>query len=268
MKGSELVRGTQLEPAADPVFTGVAVALVTLFDADGEVDAEATARHARRLVDEGAQAVVVAGSTGEAAALSVAERGALLEAVRAVVPNAPVLAGTGAPSARQAVELTGQAKAAGADAVLVLSPPGSRDLAGYYAAVAEAAAGLPVLGYHFPKVSAPGIALPELAGLPLAGLKDSAEEPTRLLAETTEYDRPVYVGSAAMLPLAAGLGCAGAILALANAELADCVAAFGGDMAAARRLAGPHLRMVRGYPTALKQLVAERYGTSPATRLA
>ncbi|HEU0172486.1 MAG TPA: dihydrodipicolinate synthase family protein, partial [Acidimicrobiales bacterium] len=54
---------------ADPPFTGVGVALVTLFDPTGELDAEATARHAGHLVDRGVRAVLVAGSTGEAAAL-------------------------------------------------------------------------------------------------------------------------------------------------------------------------------------------------------
>ena len=62
-------------PMAGPVFTGVGVALVTLFRDDGEVDAAATAEHAAQLVDLGIKAVVVAGSTGEAASLSLEDRG-------------------------------------------------------------------------------------------------------------------------------------------------------------------------------------------------
>ncbi|MDQ1498933.1 MAG: 4-hydroxy-tetrahydrodipicolinate synthase, partial [Actinomycetota bacterium] len=50
----------------DPVFSGVGVALVTLFDDDGEIDVGATAAHAARLVEQGIQAVLVSGSTGEA----------------------------------------------------------------------------------------------------------------------------------------------------------------------------------------------------------
>ena len=65
-----------------PLFTGVGVALVTLFDDDGELDAKATAEHAATLVELGLRAVVVAGSTGEAASLTEAERSALLEEVR------------------------------------------------------------------------------------------------------------------------------------------------------------------------------------------
>ena len=92
---------------APAVFTGVGVALVTLFDDRGDLDAPASAALAAQLVDLGVRAVVVAGTTGEAAALEPAERVALLDAVRREVPRSvPVIAGTGAPSARQAVALT------------------------------------------------------------------------------------------------------------------------------------------------------------------
>ncbi|MGH9036551.1 MAG: dihydrodipicolinate synthase family protein, partial [Acidimicrobiia bacterium] len=58
----------------DPPFVGVGVALATLFDDDGELDAEATALHAAQLVALGVRGVVVAGSTGEAATLTSEER--------------------------------------------------------------------------------------------------------------------------------------------------------------------------------------------------
>src|SRR6266498_3882284 len=83
----------------EPIFSGVGVALATFFDEDAEIDARATADHASTLVELGLRAVVVAGSTGEAASLAPEERVALLEAVRAAVPaRIPVLQGTGAPS--------------------------------------------------------------------------------------------------------------------------------------------------------------------------
>ena len=90
-----------------PLFTGVGVALATLFDEAGELDAKATAGHAATLVELGVRAVVVAGSTGEAAALTATERVALLTETRRAVPaGVPVIAGTGAPSAKQAAALT------------------------------------------------------------------------------------------------------------------------------------------------------------------
>lgn len=248
-------------------FTGVGVALVTLFDEDGEVDVFATAEHAARLVDLGVRAVVVSGSTGEAAALSAEERVLLLEGVRAAVPDGvPVLAGTGAPSPRQAAALTLSAREHGADGVLVLSPPGVADPRPYYEVVARAAGDLPVLAYHYPAASAPGIPVEALPHLPVAGLKDSSGDPDRLLAELA-WDRPLYTGSSALLALAGPLGCAGAILALANVEPEGCAAAFAGDAAAQRRLAGAHHAAHVCFPRGLKELMATRFGTSPVARM-
>ncbi|MGH8884150.1 MAG: dihydrodipicolinate synthase family protein [Egibacteraceae bacterium] len=252
-----------------PIFTGVGVALVTLFTQNGDLDAPATADLASRLVEEGMRAVVVAGTTGEAAALEPQERVTLLEAVRAVVPaGVPVIAGTGAPSARQAVALTGAARDHGADAALVLSPPGVADPRRYYDAVAAAAGDLPLLAYHFPKVSPPGIPVELLADLPVRGVKDSTGDPERLLAEFDAYGGDLYAGSSAILALAGPLGCTGAILTLANVAAARCVCAFAGDAKAQRELAGVHRAAHDSFPVGLKRLVSQAYGTSAVTRIA
>jgi len=252
-----------------PVFVGVGVALVTLFDDAGDLDAGASAALAAQLVDLGVRAVVVAGSTGEAAALSDDERRRLLAAVRTAVPEgrAVVIAGTGAPSARQAAELTTAARGEGADAVLTLSPPRSPDVRPYYERVAAAAAGLPVLAYHFPAVSPPGIPVAQLGGLPVQGCKDSSGDADRLLETLDVWERPLYVGSAALLSLAGPLGCAGAILALANAEPELCIEAWAGDAGAQRRVAGPHRAAQARFPTGIKELVAARFGYSTVVRL-
>ena len=180
-----------------PLFSGVGVALVTLFQDDGTLDAAATAGHAARLVELGIRAVVVAGTTGEASTLAPGERRELLRAVREAIPpgaGVPVIAGTGAPSARQAAALTSDAREGGADGVLVLSPPGSPDVRPYYEAVAGAAAGMPVLAYHFPAVSPPGIPVPVLATLPVQGCKDSSGDADRLLETIDVWGGPLYVG--------------------------------------------------------------------------
>lgn len=259
--------GTPREPA----FTGLGVALVTLFHGDGTLDAPSTADLAARLVDLGVRAIVVAGSTGEAATLDAGERATLLEAVRRAVPpgsGVAVVAGTGAPSAFQAVALSRQARECGADALLALSPPGSGDLEGYYAAVRTAAGPLPVLAYHFPAMSSPGIPLDRLGTLPVDGCKDSSGDAGRMLATLAAVDRPLYTGSSALLALAGPLGCAGAILALANAEPERCAAAFAGDVDAQRGLARPEARAAAAFPAGIKALVAERFGTSMTRRLA
>jgi dihydrodipicolinate synthase/N-acetylneuraminate lyase len=252
------------------LFEGVGVALVTLFDDELELDAPATADLAARLVELGVRAVVVAGTNGEASTLSPEERARLLAAVRQAVPagtGVPVIAGTGAPSAYQATRLTAAARDGGADAALALSPPGAVDPRPYYEAVAAAAGTMPVLAYHFPKVSPPGIALEALADLPVVGQKDSSADPDRLLATLAGWDRPVYLGSSALIPYAAELGCAGMVLGLANAEPEACVAAFAGDVGAQLKLAGAHKAAQARFPGGIKGLVAARFGCSPAARM-
>jgi 4-hydroxy-tetrahydrodipicolinate synthase len=252
----------------EPLFTGVGVALATLFDSDGEVDAKATAEHAATLAGLGVRAVVVAGSTGEAAALTAGERVALLTETRRAVPaGVPVIAGTGGPSARQAAALTRDAREAGADAVLALCPPRSNDPRPYYDAVAGAAGDLPALAYHFPQTAPPGIPLDALADLPVQGMKDSSGDPERLLAELEVFGRPLYVGAAMLLLMAGSLGIAGAILAVANVDPEHAVAALAGDPTAQRALLAAHKRVKHRFPLGLKDAMADRFGTSSATRL-
>jgi 4-hydroxy-tetrahydrodipicolinate synthase len=251
-----------------PVFSGVGVALITVFDERGSIEPMATAEHAARLVDFGMGAVVVAGSTGEASSLSPDERVTLIKAVRAAVrADVPVIAGTGAPSARQAAALTADAASAGADAALVLSPPGAVDVRPYYRHVADAVAGIPLLAYHFPAVAPPGIPVGALPDLPVVGCKDSSGDPDRLLAELVAWDGRLYVGSSAILSLAGPLGCTGAILALANAEPERCIDAFAGDAKAQRALAESHLAAREAFPWGIKRLTAARWGTTTHSRM-
>jgi 4-hydroxy-tetrahydrodipicolinate synthase len=249
------------------LYTGVGVALLTLLDPDGDVDLQATADLAADLAARGMQAVLACGTTGEPATLTVDERRDVIAAVRGAVPaHIPVIAGTGAPTADVAAGLTTDAIESGADAILAWPPAGSADLAGYFAAVAAAAAGRPVLAYHFPKISAPGVPVDVLATLPVIGVKDSSGDPTRLLEEITRYPGDTYTGSSALLTLAGPAGGAGALLAAANVEPELCVAAFGGDGKAQRALADVHLANAGGGPRALKQILAERHGLSALSR--
>jgi 4-hydroxy-tetrahydrodipicolinate synthase len=251
-----------------PLWRGVGVALVTLFDDRGGVDAPATAAHAAELARAGVRAVLVAGTTGEADALTDPERVELVAAVRdALPPGVPVIAGASGAWWQQAAARTSDAVRAGADAVLVAPPRRPGDLKAYYGAVATAAGDAPVLAYHYPGTAGGEVPVEALPDLPLAGIKDSTGEPERLLRTLAGFDGATYVGAATLTLLAGALGAAGAILALANAEPADCVAAFDGDAAAQRRLLDPHLRARTAFPHGLKALIARRFGTSTAARL-
>jgi 4-hydroxy-tetrahydrodipicolinate synthase len=249
------------------IFEGVGVALVTLFDDEGEIDAPATADHAARLVDAGVRAVLVAGSTGEAATLDADERSDLLLAVRSAVNGqVPVLAGTGAASARQAVLLSKRAEDDGADALLVLSPAGAVDPWPYYERVA-ATVDIPVLAYHFPNASSPGIPVDILGELPVAGIKDSSGDAERLLLEADILSAGVYTGSPMLIHLASAVGCAGAILGLANIDPEGCARAWAGDGDVQRTLINGHRGQALAGIAGLKRALCLLQGTSPVTRI-
>ena len=253
-------RVTAMYPHVAP-FEGVGVALVTLFDRDGGVDTAATAAHAAHLVEDGVSGVVVAGSTGEAATLDADERSALLATVRdAVDGRMPVLAGTGAPSARQAVALSQRAAGDGADALLVLSPAGVDDPRAYSEAVVGAV-DVPVLGYHFPAASRPGIPVDLVPELPIAGLKDSTGDPERLALEADAMPVGLYTGSASVLLQGRAMGCSGAILALANVDPVGCTQAWEGDGACQRDLINGHRVGALAGIAGLKRTLAALRGT-------
>ena len=108
---------------------------------------------ARWLVDNGNDGLVLAGTTGEAPALSDQEKLELWKAVREAV-GVPVIANTGTASTAHSVELTKMAADVGADAALVVTPyynrPSQAGIEAHFRAIA-AATGLPVIAYDIPK---------------------------------------------------------------------------------------------------------------------
>ena len=177
-----------------PVFSGVGVALVTLFDGEGEIDAPATADHAARLVEAGVAAIVVAGTTGEAATLDDDERSDLLIAVRyAVDGRVPVHR-----RQRRPVVTTGCAALEAGRGRRSRCPPGALPrgrpgsapvLRAGHGCRGPAGARLPL-----PQGSrAPGVPVDVLRQLPVAGIKDSAGDAERLILEADELpDRPLH----------------------------------------------------------------------------
>lgn len=249
------------------LFGGTGVALVSLFDDDGRLLAGETAELAARLIQRGVTAIVVCGTTGEAATLAPEERTELIAAVRGTVPaSVPVVAGTGAPTAEEAVALTLDAADAGADAALALSPRGVEDPSEYYATLASAAGELPLLAYHFPLASPPGIPRELVPELPVRGIKDSTGDADRLGFLLERFAGEVYVGSPTLLALAGPLGVTGAILGLANIVPERCAAAWAGDVEAQRALFADHLAASVDFPRSLKERMAAELGTPAGVR--
>ena len=141
-----------------PDFHGVLPALITPFTQDGtDFDADALAAIVDRLVGAGVAGLVPGGSTGEFTTLTNAERRAVIETtVEAAAGRVPVVAGTGALSTRETVELSLHAERAGATAVMVVPPfyeaLGWRELLAHYTAVAEAIS-IPIMYYNLPSAS-------------------------------------------------------------------------------------------------------------------
>ena len=169
---------------------GSITALATPFTAAGELDLDAWHRLLQLQLDGGTQGVVVAGSTGEAAALYDAEYDILLRtAVEFVAGRIPVLAGTGLSNTAKTIEQTRRAAAVGADAALVVTPPYVRPtqqgLLAHYRAVADDAA-LPVVLYNVPGRTGCDLlpeTVAELAPHPrIVGIKEARNESERMAA--------------------------------------------------------------------------------------
>ncbi len=170
--------------------SGSITALATPFTAAGELDLDAWRRLLQAQLTAGTQGVVVAGSTGEAAALLDAEYDTLLRtAVQALGGRIPVLAGTGLSNTAKTIEQTRRAAALGADAALVVTPPYVRPtqagLIAHYRAIADDGA-LPIVLYNVPGRTGCDLlpeTVAELAGhARLVGIKEARNEPERMQA--------------------------------------------------------------------------------------
>jgi 4-hydroxy-tetrahydrodipicolinate synthase len=127
--------------------------LVTPFR-DGKVDFNKFAELAERQVQRGSDGIVVTGTTGEPSSLSMEERIELLKvAVSTVGGRIQVIAATGSASYAETLRLTTEAEAAGADAVLVVTPyyikPSQRGLVDYFVSLGQRVK-LPLMIYHIP----------------------------------------------------------------------------------------------------------------------
>lgn len=136
------------------MFSGSFAALVTPMRADGSVDERALAEFVEWQVSQGTDGLVPVGTTGESATLSHAEHRRVVEVtVEVAARRVPVMAGAGSNSTAEAIELVRHARAAGADAALVVTPyynrPTQEGLFLHYTAVADAA-DLPIVIYNIP----------------------------------------------------------------------------------------------------------------------
>ena len=225
------------------MFSGSMVALVTPMHADGRVDQKSLAKLVEFHVENGTDAIIAMGTTGESATLDEKEHCLVIKQIVDMADNRiPVIAGTGANSTTEAIRLTQCAMSAGADACLLVTPyynkPTQEGLYQHFKKIAETVA-IPQILYNVPGRTAVDM-LPEtvarLAGIPnIVGIKEatgSLERGQQIIEECGDK-LDVYSGDDATAMELILLGAKGDISVTANvapkAMHEMCAAALAGD---------------------------------------
>jgi 4-hydroxy-tetrahydrodipicolinate synthase len=229
---------------------GYMPALPTPFTDDDKVDYAALKRLCALQIEHGATALVVCGTTGEAATLTVAEQAQLIRvAVAAAQGRVPVIAGGGSNATEHAIELSREAEANGADAVLSIVPyynkPTQDGLYVHFREIASATS-IPLILYDVPSRTGRGLAddtVARLAEVPgIIGLKDATgeiERPLRLRTLVCEEFKLLSGDDASALGFMAqgGDGCISVVSNLVPSLCAAMVSAWQhGDVLGARQL--------------------------------
>ncbi|ATO14390.1 4-hydroxy-tetrahydrodipicolinate synthase [Micromonospora sp. WMMA2032] len=201
-------------------FGRVITAMVTPFTPDGALDLDGAARLARYLVDEqGNDALVLNGTTGESPTTTDAEKETLIRAVvEAVGDRARIVAGVGTNDTRHTVELAAQAEKAGAHGLLVVTPyynkPPQAGLLRHFTTVADAT-GLPVMLYDIPHRSGVAIATDTLVKLSehgrIVAVKDAKGDLTATSWVLARSDLAFYSGEDALTLPALAVGAVGVV---------------------------------------------------------
>ncbi len=185
------------------IFTGAAVAIVTPMNADGSINYDVFADIIEEQIAGGTDAIVVCGTTGEASTMTDEEH---IEAIRFTVEKVakriPVIAGTGSNDTGYAIELSKQAEAVGADALLQVTPyynkTSQRGLVAHFTAIADAV-NIPIILYNVPSRTGMTISVDtyvELAKHPNIVATKEASGNFSLIAEiAAKTDLDIYSGN-------------------------------------------------------------------------
>lgn len=235
------------------MFHGSMVALVTPMMADGSIDMDGLAKLVEFHVDNGTDAIVSVGTTGESATLDQKEHCAVIKrTVELAKGRVPIIAGTGANSTSEAIELTRCAMEQGADACLLVTPyynkPTQEGLYQHFRTIAEAVA-IPQILYNVPGRTSVDM-LPETVErlshiANIIGIKEATGDLTRAksIIDTCGDRLDLYTGDDATAMECILLGAKGDISVTSNVAPRQmhemCAAALAGDRATAEKLNQP-----------------------------
>jgi len=227
--------------------TGTFTALVTPFNTDGSVDYTALRELVRWQIENGVTGLVPVGTTGESPTLEFAEHIQVITAtVEAAAGKAVIIAGTGANSTAEAIELTRAVLNAGVDATLQVTPyynkPNAEGLYRHFLSIAEL--GLPVVLYNVPGRAGKEIPLDvvvRLASHPnVAAVKEAAGSVDRVSAIRNACELPVLSGDDSLALPMISVGACGVISVASNVipkEMSALIRlALANDLAGAREL--------------------------------
>lgn len=242
------------------IFTGAGVALITPMDQDGSVNYGAMERIIDDQVEQGTDAVIVCGTTGEASTLSYDEH---LETVRMCVnmvgKRVPVIAGTGSNCTKAAVQLSKKAQSVGADALLVVSPyynkATQQGLKQHFTQVAEAV-DLPVILYNIQGRTGVNIAPQTIADLvkdvdQIVAVKEASGNISQVaeIMQRTQGEIDIYSGNDDQIAPIVALGGKGVISVLSHVAPRDThdmvMKMMQGDVEGSRKLQLKYIPLIQ-----------------------
>ena len=242
------------------IFEGAGVALVTPMKEDGSVNYDKLEELIEQQIEGGTDAIIIAGTTGESATLSMEEHHEVIKAAVSLTKHRiPVVAGTGSNETNTAIQLTKEAEEAGAEAALLVTPyynkATQRGLIAHYSRIADETK-LPMILYNVPGRTGTNIAAETVAELfktkpNIVGLKDATGnfEQAEKTMDLTDGKLELYSGEDGLiLPLLA-IGAIGVISVWSNVaprDVHDLIRSFlDGDIETARKLQFKGLDLVK-----------------------
>lgn len=242
----------------EPIFRGVATALITPTDENG-IDFAAFKKLINWQIDEGINALVICGTTGEGSTLSDQEhRDALQCAVETAAGRVPIIAGTGSNDTSYAIELTKFACSIGCDAMLCVTPyynkATQKGLVAMYSAIGDAST-KPIILYNVPSRTGVNIepaTYVELAKHPrIAGIKEANGNISKIVetAALVGDQLAIYSGNDDEIVPIMACGGIGVISVLSNVAprqtVEICDKFFAGDVSGAMALQAKYLPLIR-----------------------